>query len=402
MNLSCKWLFGIAIFGTLISHCTPGACATQKAPVARYVITNDDNAAANTATFYSIGMGGKLIRKIAIKTGGTGIGGGYFASARVNLLHDKTQSCVYVSDASSSDVATINERTLKRVGTFKASRKDDGSLSGIGMASNQHFLYAAFTASSTIATYKILSGCKLQFLKDVVAVGIGGGAPAGMAIHANMLVVAYGDGSIQSFNISKGAPVSNGDKQNSTGYNTNLRPAGVDISKDGHYAIFGDVPVKAHYTTIEVSDISKGKLKPTIVYGGYDGSLGTGINSSNIELSPDESLIYVSNNQGGTVTAVFFDKATGVVSAGCVSPVLNGFSTTWFYSGAVAFKDNGAGTGGAVYVAESGNGGASSIGIVTVKSNGTTCSLTEAKSSPARDPNSTSLLSIDSWPPRSF
>jgi hypothetical protein len=126
------------------------------------------------------------------------------------------------------------------------------------------------------------------------------------------------------------------------------------------------------------------------------------MNSSNIELSPDESLIYVSNNQGGTITAVFFDKATGVVSPGCVSAVLNGFSTTWLYGGAVALKDNGAGTGGAVYLAESANGGVSSIGIVNVKSNGTTCSLAEAKSSPARDQNSTNLLSIGSWPPRSF
>ncbi len=357
---------------------------------------------SNSATFYSIEGGGKLLRKAAVKTGGTGIGTGYFASARVNLLHNKTQSCVYVSEAGSSDVAAIDEVTLKRVGTFKASRRDDGHLSGIGMVADQHYLYAAFTTSNTIGTYRILSGCKLQFLKDVVAVGLGGGAPAGMAIHANLLAVAYGDGSIQSFNIGKGAPVSNHDEQNSTGYNTNLRPTAVDISKDGHYAIFGDVPVKAKYTTIEVSDISRGKLKPTIVYGGYDGSLGTGVNSSNVELSPDETLIYVSNNQGGTVTAVFFDKTTGIVSPGCVSRVLSGFNATWFYGGAVALKNNASGTGGVVYLAESGNGGASSIGIVTVKSNGTSCTLTESKSSPAHDPKSLGLLSIGAYPPRWF
>jgi hypothetical protein len=367
-----------------------------------YVVTNDDNVAANTATFYTLGAGGKLTRKATVKTGGTGLGTGYFASARVNLLHNKTQSCVYVSDAGTGDVAAINEISLRRVGTFKGSRQDDGRLSGIGMASNPHYLYAAFTTSNTIGTYRLLSGCKLKFLKDVAAVGLGGGAPDGMAIHGNLLVVAYGDGSIQSFNIAHGVPVSNGDEQNSTGYNTNLRPAAVDIGKDGHFAIFGDVPIKAKYTTIEVSDISSGKLKPTIVYGGYDGSLGNGMNSSNVELSPDQTLIYVSNNQGGTVTAVFFDKTTGVVSAGCVSSVLGGFNSTWFYGGAVALANNASGTGGVVYLAESGNGSASSIGIVAVKSNGTTCALTESKASPAPDPASLGLLSIETYPPRLF
>jgi hypothetical protein len=374
----------------------------RRARVTHYVVTNDDNIVANTASFYSIEAGGKLVRKAVIKTGGTGIGTGYFASARLNLLHNQTQSCVYVSDAGSSDVAAFDVVTLKRVGIFKASSRDDGHLAGIGMAANQNYLYAAFTSSNTIATYQILSGCKLKFLKDVVAVGLGGGAPDGMAIHGKLLVVAYADGSIQSFNISQGAPVSNGDEQNSTGYNTNLRPAAVDITSDGHYAIFGDVPVKAKYTTIEVSDISSGKLTTTTVYGGYDGSLGTGLNSSNVELSPDETLIYVSNNQGGTVTAVFFDKTTGVVSAGCVSNILSGFGSTWFYGGAVALKNNAMGTGGVVYLAESGNGGASSVGIVNVESRGTTCTLTESKASPISDPASLGLLSIGSNPPRSF
>ncbi len=398
MIVSRKSLSATVILAALTWLHAPIAYAATQA----YVVTNDDNPAANTATFYSMEAGGKLARTAVVKTGGTGIGTGYFASARVSLLHNKTQSCVYVSDAGSRDVAAIDETTLKRVGTFKASAKDDGHLFGIGMAANQHYLYAAFTTSNTIATYRILAGCNLKFLKDVAAVGLGGGAPTGMAIHADLLVVAYGDGSIQSFNIAKGAPASNHDEQNSIGYNTNLRPTAVDISKDGHYAIFGDVPVKAKYTTIEVSDISKGKLKPTVVYGGYDGSLGFGINSSNIELSPDESIIFVSNNQGGTITAVFFDKATGVVSPGCVSNVLKGFNATWSFSGAVALKNNAAGTGGVVYLAESGDGGASSIGIANVKSDGTTCTLTESKSSPAADQASSGLLSIESYPPRPF
>jgi hypothetical protein len=397
LKRSC-FVAGIAV----LSICYAAVVFAAPTASTGYVITNDDSPSGNTATFYAISQHGKLIQKAVIPTGGTGLGTGTYATARVSLLHDKTASCVYVSNAGSSSVTAIDEAKLKRVGIFKASRRDDGKLSGIGLSSNQHYLYAAFSTSGTIATYKILSGCRLQFVKDVAALGIGGGAVDGMAIHAALLVVAYGDGSIESFNISKGVPVSNHDEQNSTGFNTNLRPAGVDITQDGHYAIFGDVPVKARYTTIEISDISKGKLTPTIVYGGYDGSLGKGLNSNNVELSPDESLIYVSNNQGGTVTAVFFNKATGLVSQGCVSSPLRGFGSSWNSGGALALQNNTSGNGKAIFLAEYGNGAASGIGILGVKSNGSACSLTELGSSPVPDPQSLGLLSLGSFPPRSF
>ena len=77
-----------------------------------------------------------------------------------------------------------------------------------------------------------------------------------MAVHANLLVVTYVDGSIESFETSNGEPVPSGDKQNSTGFvEEGDEPGGVDITSDGHYAIFGDVSVT---TTVEVSDISSG------------------------------------------------------------------------------------------------------------------------------------------------
>jgi hypothetical protein len=374
----------------------------------KYVVTNDDNPAANSATFYSIGAGGKLTPKKVVKTGGTGLGGGFFATGRVNVLHDKVQSCVYVSDAGSNDVASINEATLKLVGRFKPSSTDSGAGFGIGLAANPNALYASFPASNTIATFKILPGCKLKFAKDTAAVALNGGAVDGMAIHGKILVVAYGDGSIQSFNISHGVAISNKDEQDSTGFASTLLPGGVDITKDGKFAIFGDIPVNAANTTIEVSNISTGKLTKTKVYGGASGSLGNGVNSNNVELSPDETLIYVSNNGntavGGTVTAAFFDKTTGKVSKGCISPVLKGFGTQWIFSGATALANNATGTGTQVYVAEGAfTGGSTSwIGVVNVTSNGKTCKLTESKNSFVPDAQSGSLLSIDSWPPRAF
>lgn len=213
-----------------------------------------------------------------------------------------------------------------------------------------------------------------------------------MVIHGNMMVVTYGDGSIESFNISAGVPVSNRDEQNSTGsHSGNTYPSGVDITQDGHYAIFGDT---SPFTVVEVSDISSGKLKPTIVY-----RLGNAMNSSNILRSPDETLLYVSNNQGGRVTAAFFDKSSGKLSKGCVSHILKGFVSNWSYVASLALGKT-TGTGGVLYVAEYGS--PSSIGEINLKSSGGKCTLTEPSRSPVADPNSPGLLSIGVFPPRPF
>jgi len=236
-----------------------------------FVVTNDDVAGSNTATFYTISSSGSLKQKKVVSTGGTGLGGGYFATARVGVLHDKSQSCVYISDAASSDVAGIVVSSLKVAGTFKGSSTDSGNLDGIGLAMNDNYLYAGFTASNTIGTFKVLSGCKLKFVGDTPASGLNGGAVDGMKIHGNLMVVAYGDGSIESFNIANGKAKSNNDKADSTGFASGDYPAGVDITKDGKYAIFGDIPTQSTTAVVvEVANISGGNLKKkTKVYRGH-------------------------------------------------------------------------------------------------------------------------------------
>jgi hypothetical protein len=128
-------------------------------------------------------------------------------------------------------------------------------------------------------------------------------------------------------------------------------------------------------------------------------SLGLAVSSSNILLSPDETLLYISNTQGDKITAASFNKATGKLSTGCASSRLKGYSSSWSYLAALALESN-AGTGGVIYVAEFGS--LSSIAMVQVTSTGGKCSLKELSGSPVADPNSSGLLSIGSFPPRSF
>ncbi len=376
----------------LLGICASGfAFSTDKL---HYLVTNDDTPppAASSVTFYTVGANGLLTMKAKVLTGRGGIAGGYFAANRVSVLDNGNAECVYASQAAGGDIVGIIAETLKIGGSARGSTNDSGASNGIGLAMNSKYLYASFTDSDTVGTFKVKPGCKLSFISDITVGGLHGGVIDGMVIHGNIMVATYGDGSIESFNISAGVPVSNGDEQNSTASRGgNTYPSGIDITKDGHYAIFGDT---ATSTVIEVSDISSGKLAPTVVY-----HLGKEISSSNILLSPDETLLYISNTQGDRISAAFFDKSTGKLSKGCVSGNLKGFVTDWSYLGALALEKT-TGTGGVVYVAEF--GAPSSIGEIEVTSADGKCTLKELSKSPVADPNSPGLLSIGTLPPQSF
>jgi len=393
-----RFLTAIATAMAGLMLCALASFAAAK-HVNHYVITNDDMPGTNSATIYVAGgtaSAPKLTQKKVVPTGGSGLGG-YFAAPQVNIVQDGKQECAYVSDGGSSDIAGIALRTLRGTGDFPGSK---GDLGNISLASNGKYLYAAFDTSGTLATFRVEPGCKLKFLGDTAAAGLNGGSVDGMALHRSILVAAYADGSVESFNTSAGVAVSNGDEQFSTG-NKNDRgiPAGVDITQDGHYAIFGDA---GQYVEVEVSDISSGKLTPTVEYGGPGGGLGSG-DSNAVRLSPNESLIYLSGGFTGQVAAAFFDKTKGTLSKGCVSKPLKGHAVHWVGTG-VTVTEATSGTGKVLWVAEAGGGDGlpSSIGIVKVSSNGSKCSLTESKNSPASDAKTTFLTSIGAYPPRPF
>jgi len=377
-----------------------------RAETKHYVVTNDDVNGPNTVTFFVAGgtpLAPKLTRFKTIKTGGTGSGGGYFGIVRQVLVPDGADECVFVADGGSNDVAAIIFGTQTVVGNYQGSSTDSDGLGGMGLAVNPNgkYLYAAFSTSQTLATFTIGSGCTLAFMSDVSAVGLNGGFLHGMAAKGSILVVTYGDGSIESFNISGGPPVSNNDLQFSTGYLVDVVfPDGVDLSKDGHFAIFGDA--SGGFSEVEVSDISSGKLAKTLKYGGSDASLGDGLAANNVWLSPDETLLYVSDNLSGQVTAAHFNKTAGTLSFACISNPLRGFGTLWTFSSAVATEET-TGNGATVWVAEDGNGSAASaIGILDVTSHGGKCTLTESSKSPALDSNSLNLSWLNAFPARPF
>ena len=394
MSASVKYwvLRGTAL---LISLCISSGFAAA-AGGSHYIVTNDDIPSffPTSVTFYTVAAGGVLTQAAQVFTGGFGIDGGYFGSNRVVVLDDASQQCVYASQAATGNVVGIVISTLEVGGTASGSATDTGLSNGIGLAMNAQYLYASFSDSNTIGTFQVQSGCSLMFVNDVKVGGLQGGIIEGMAVHGNILVATYGDGSIESFDISVGTPVSNGDKQNSTAYvksQGSVYPTGVDISKNGKFALFGDT---ATSTVVEVSSISAGKLGKTVPF-----QLSKAINSSNILLSPDDTLLYVSNTQGDQVSAAFFNGETGDLTPGCASNKLRGYSSSWSYLASLALATT-TGTGDLIYVAEFGS--PSSIGMIRVNSSGGKCVLKETSDSPVTDSNSNGLLSIGAFPPRSF
>jgi len=366
----------------------------MKPATSSYLITNDDlptKIAATAGTVFTIASDGTPQNPFKVTLGGAGAGGGYFAANRVSVLQSTKYACAYLSLGAAGEVGAVDIHALRDIGNFSAESTDSGIDNGIGLANNGTYLYASFSTSNTLGTFAILPGCSLSFLGDIAPIGKHSGNIKGMAVHGNLLVVTYGDGSIESFNVSAGIPVSNGDLQNATGYNTDRYPNGVDITRDGHYAIFGD---QSTTSTVEVSDISSGKLTKTVLY-----NVGNAGNSNNVLLSPDETLLYISNTGPGKVTAAFFNATTGKVTRGCTSPTLNGFDTNWIFLSNPVTELN-TGTGSVLYVAE--YGAFSGMALLDVTSSAGKCRLTERATSPVIDPNSTTLLSIGVYPPRQF
>jgi sugar lactone lactonase YvrE len=374
-----------------------GILATSGSAMAQtnYLVANDDQSGVvkEGVSFYTVGSNGELTRKKEVSTNGFGISGGYFGADRIRTISG-SQGCVYSSEATTGDIVGIVVKTLTVGGSATGSKNDGGTSNGIGLAMNSKYLYASFTDSNTIGTFSVQSGCGLTFLNDTAVAGLQGGIINGMALNGNILIATYTDGSIESFNISGGTPVSNGDEQLSTA-TVNMQgatyPNSIDITSDGHFAIFGDT---ATMVVVEVSDISSGKLTKTVPYMSK-----TSINSGNVMLSPDETVLYVADTEGDAITAIFFNKATGALSPGCTSGAIRGISADWSYLGGLALISQ-SGNGGGVYVAEF--GAPSAIGIVRLTVSGGKCTLQEDPKSPVADPTSPGLLSIGNFPPRSF
>lgn len=361
----------------------------------RFLATNDDTSAPfppSTVSFYPIRSDGSLAAPQRLSTGGNGIAGGYFGIDRLLVAAVGAESCIFASNAQSETITAFDGVAHAPAGIFRGSHEDTRlARNGIGLATGGRRLYATFSGSDNLGNFQIEAGCKLRFLGDVAAHGLSGGTAEGIAVRGNIMVVTFGDGSIESFDVSHDLPVSHNDAFYSAGRDDDFAPGAVAITSDSHYAILGGASTSSQ---VQIVDLSSGRLGAATLY-----ALGAAANSGSVRLSPDETVLYLSNSSGGRITAAFFDKGSGKVQPGCTSDTLRGFDTKFTYIGAVA-TELPTGTGRLLYIPEFNAEGKSSIGIVRFSSLGKRCKLLETSQSPVSAGTGAALLSVAVYQPR--
>jgi hypothetical protein len=399
MNRIVRTAVAVIFGAVLLAFCGAGAFAANS-----YVITNDNNSAANSVSVYKV-TGHSLTRLGTVPTGGTGVGAGYYSQVTQAATQDATTGCVFAGDAGSGDIAALkainSSPYLQVVGNYTSPFGDSGATSGIGVTLSNGYLYAAYDTSFTIGVWQIGSGCVLTFVTHLTTgtVGLNGGPIDGMAATPNgsYLIAAYGDGSVGSYAIGSGTITLVGQETIAgQGVGGGASAAGLAISSNGNWAIFGDLSA-SNTTQIDVANIgANGMLATTVSYGG-NGTLGNGLDSGSVQLSPDNRFIYLADTLSGQETTVSFNATTGVVSYpnACLTN-LQGYNTKWLEASQVADVTK-MGAGGGIYISEASFGLTADSYIALLKVNPNTGCATEEPGSPFPDPAAPSLQSISSF-----
>jgi hypothetical protein len=354
---------------------------------AQSVITNNDiYRAPNSATWMKL-SGSELKPVATLKTKGWGLGGGFFGTAAQAVVQVGSNVCVFIADPGSDDIAAFNGTMY--VGNY-IDPAGSGAYDGIALAVHGDQLYAGYSASVNIGVWSIKPDCALVLASS--AANTPSWAPIDdLAVSPNgkTLVVTYGEHDIDSFAIL-------GTKLKEKGpFPSAGNTAGIDITSDSKYAIVADF--SANQTQVEVFPLNwNSSLGPTDDYVVPQG----GSNSNNVWLSPDETLLFVSNSNSAQITTLRFDEKAGAqhrLSFDCLTSLNTAGGS--FYALGMATEET-TGRGGFLYVAQAGrNGGPSGIALLQIPQDG--CPA-EVSGSPFINSAGMWPVTLTAYPPRPF
>jgi len=211
-----------------------------------YVITNNDNASANSSTIYTLNTSnGTLTSFKKLNTGGLGNSGGFFAEVSNAISRDA--KCIYVYDGGSSDIAAFATSNLQKVGNY-SNPSLNGNFPGgsLALTPNGAYLYATYAGTEIIGAWKRNSDCSLTFIAAYTA-------KSGADTYSNLIVDPTGKGLLVSVEdlgyIELFLINSNGTLKDVAAANLNnlpcndpnigCFPAGLDITK-GEFLIAGN------------------------------------------------------------------------------------------------------------------------------------------------------------------
>jgi 6-phosphogluconolactonase len=277
-----------------------------------YVYTNNDpGAAPNSVSAFSVlpAPSYGMLAPVAgspFATGGTGNGGGFYASHRNTVRVNR--NILYAANDGSNNISVFSIDTttgsLTAVGSPIATGGSGASGISLAVTPNGRFLYAGNFDSGNISVFHIGSNGSLTPFGSPVPVG---DSPDGIKVSPDgkfLAVAAFFTNSVAMFSInaSTGALTSAGSfPQGGAG----TYAADVEINCKSKllfapHANFGS-------TTVSVARIaSTGALTPI---AGSPFTFASGSNSNVGVLSPDNQHLYVSNQTSNTITSL--DVASG-------------------------------------------------------------------------------------------
>jgi hypothetical protein len=157
-----KALFTLAIATLAISTVSYGQAK-------QYAITNDDINGTNMVGVFSSTSGGP-ITEVDTSTGGSGIGGGYFANNRIAIQNNG--KCLFASNASSETIAAFKVGaglSLTPATGSPFATGGSGAFYGVGLAvtPQNNALFATLDSQFEIAEFTIGAGCTLTAVGTV-------------------------------------------------------------------------------------------------------------------------------------------------------------------------------------------------------------------------------------------
>jgi 6-phosphogluconolactonase (cycloisomerase 2 family) len=356
-----------------------------------FVYTNNDRPGPNSVSAFKVTANGALtlVPGSPFLTGGTGSGGGYYASNRITTAI--VQDFLYAGNSGSNNVSAFSIDPVTGVltpapGSPFATGGSADIFFGISLATtpNEEFLIAANAGSNTITVYSIAANGALSQIAGSPFSGGAGGSPNGIKVTPDgkfLAVAGPTTNTVSMFGISAtgrlipvpGSPFPAGGPPGSFA-------DGIDCNCSSNQLFIGEGNFGS--TRVSVQNISpNGALSPIA------GSpfTGPGSNSNVVVLSPDDKNLFVSNQFNSSVTA-FKVASSGALTLVPGSP----FSATLTPSGMATDR-----AGKFLYVADFIN----EITGFSIAANG---ALTEVPGSPFSNgfTPGTGLLSLAVFPPK--
>src|SRR5580698_3390932 len=253
-----KIAFAVSLlFLIMVGLCCASFAATE------YVVTNDDNIIANSASVYELNTATGVLTLVAVlETGGMGMGFGYINNNVVDVEQaiSPNASCVFVLDPLSNDIASFSKALdYAEVGRYSNSALNSAYNGGsLALTPNGKFMYVTYSGSENVGAWTVNPDCSLTLIAAYVPLeGSRNFYTLRVSPNGSYLVVPYG-GDVELFTIDPNSGV-----LTDMGFVSYTLPScrsypacfatGIDFTSDSKIVIFGNGTYYPSALTAEIT-----------------------------------------------------------------------------------------------------------------------------------------------------